>query len=651
MSDGMKKTALLIMVALMVFTIEGLAAKKTDNYNFFRISPFARADGMADAFGSVSDGSFGLYYNPAGLSSVLGYEFQLSYINWFSDINYYYVGLINPDPVLEWGKIGLAFSMYNVQGLTNESLMSRVNTYGEKHEEFSLTTYAVTLASAYDVTDEFAFGFKLEVTSEYVKEFKASNNVFDLGLLYRIINDDNYLRIGVVLTGTGTNLKSPNSGLEAPVNVRFGISDEFVLGGNNRILIAAETIIPSGDKIQYNVGAECWISETYGIRGGYKFGANNAPAFGVGFRQEAFEIDYAFSSYEDIGSTHKVSVLFSWGTPPSGISAQPEYISPNKDGILDLTVIKPTVREKGQAEKLKINIYDEKGKGYITSIPVENVYVKEIMWDGKVDGKMLEDGTYRLAADVEYVVNGNSESYKVPVEIDTTPPVISVKADPQFIQADKNTALLVPSTFTFEYSDKNDVIGWQLEIRDRNKEIFFSTGGNAEPPKQYIWDGIGDNGEYVKTNRYYSYSFIAYDGLNNRAETKPKYQLILLKEVKLTFSADTLFDKGKADVKVSAYSKLKEITSVLKQYPQSEIIVSGHTDNREPANGFKTRLKLSKARADAVKFYMITLLSITDREISTQGYGSKNPVVRNNSDENRTKNRRVEVIIRSTIYK
>ena len=71
------------------------------------------------------------------------------------------------------------------------------------------------------------------------------------------------------------------------------------------------------------------------------------------------------------------------------------------------------------------------------------------------------------------------------------------------------------------------------------------------------------------------------------------------------------------------------------------IEVAGHTDN---IGSDESNKKLSKARADAVKQYLIGK-GIAATRISTQGYGADRPVALNDSDSNRQLNRRTEVRI------
>jgi outer membrane protein OmpA-like peptidoglycan-associated protein len=236
------------------------------------------------------------------------------------------------------------------------------------------------------------------------------------------------------------------------------------------------------------------------------------------------------------------------------------------------------------------------------------------------------------------------------VEIDNTPPEINIDAGPRYLKPGKEAELLIPFTFDMSAYDRNGVADWELIVTDFEGKEFFTLKGAGDPPHKFVWDGKGDNGEYVETGRIYYYSLKATDMPGNSAQTKPVPQVILLKEIKLTFSSDALFAPGEASVKTSAYRSLKETKKLVSAHKDSEVIVSGHTDSFELTGNYGTKKRLSEARAKAIKFFMINLLGITGREIRIEGHGDELPVADNNTEEGRKKNRRVEVIIRRTMY-
>jgi len=102
-----------------------------------------------------------------------------------------------------------------------------------------------------------------------------------------------------------------------------------------------------------------------------------------------------------------------------------------------------------------------------------------------------------------------------------------------------------------------------------------------------------------------------------------------------------LFDFDSYTLKDEAKQTLDAIYEILKEHPDREIQISGHTDNigKEDYN-----LELSEKRAKVVAEYLLQK-GLKEDQISYKGYGSSKPIVPNDSVENQAKNRRVEILI------
>lgn len=111
--------------------------------------------------------------------------------------------------------------------------------------------------------------------------------------------------------------------------------------------------------------------------------------------------------------------------------------------------------------------------------------------------------------------------------------------------------------------------------------------------------------------------------------------------IKLTFDSQLLFDFGKSNLKESNKSDLRKFAETLQEYPDTEVLIVGHTDN-VGSNAFNKTL--SKKRAAAVSNYLASLGVRTGR-LETVGKGETQPIVSNDTDGNRAQNRRVEIAI------
>lgn len=100
------------------------------------------------------------------------------------------------------------------------------------------------------------------------------------------------------------------------------------------------------------------------------------------------------------------------------------------------------------------------------------------------------------------------------------------------------------------------------------------------------------------------------------------------------------FQDGTASLLNKSYKALENLVVELNQHPFMEIEIIGYTDNK--ANEAANR-KLSKERAQAVFDYLKSQEVINP--MTYKGVGPANPIAPNDTDENRAKNRRVEVVI------
>jgi len=98
------------------------------------------------------------------------------------------------------------------------------------------------------------------------------------------------------------------------------------------------------------------------------------------------------------------------------------------------------------------------------------------------------------------------------------------------------------------------------------------------------------------------------------------------------------FDSNKFDLKPESKDELQKLVSFLNLNPTVHIEISGHTDD---VGGDAFNQTLSQNRAKAVYNYLIAN-NINAVRLVYKGYGEKQPLVPNTSDENRAKNRRTE---------
>jgi chemotaxis protein MotB len=105
------------------------------------------------------------------------------------------------------------------------------------------------------------------------------------------------------------------------------------------------------------------------------------------------------------------------------------------------------------------------------------------------------------------------------------------------------------------------------------------------------------------------------------------------------------FASGQATLNPDFFTVISKITNVIAKTP-GKVIVAGHTDNIPISNArFRSNWELSSARAVTVVHAMLTNPAMQAERILVEGHADSNPLVSNDSWEDRAKNRRVELII------
>ncbi len=103
------------------------------------------------------------------------------------------------------------------------------------------------------------------------------------------------------------------------------------------------------------------------------------------------------------------------------------------------------------------------------------------------------------------------------------------------------------------------------------------------------------------------------------------------------------FESGKADILEVMHQDLDKLANFLIDHPRFILNISGHTDSKGSP---ETNLRLSQARADAIKAYLTYTFKIDTSRITAIGYGGSKPIVKEEHDDHRQLNRRVEFEIR-----
>lgn len=106
-----------------------------------------------------------------------------------------------------------------------------------------------------------------------------------------------------------------------------------------------------------------------------------------------------------------------------------------------------------------------------------------------------------------------------------------------------------------------------------------------------------------------------------------------------------LFDSGVASLNREGKPVMAEICKIIREFPEFNVNIKGHTDNVPiSTKEFPSNWELSAVRATTVLRYLIGK-GIRAQRLTATGYAELLPLVSNDTDENRQKNRRVEFVL------
>ena len=113
---------------------------------------------------------------------------------------------------------------------------------------------------------------------------------------------------------------------------------------------------------------------------------------------------------------------------------------------------------------------------------------------------------------------------------------------------------------------------------------------------------------------------------------------VLIRTVGLNFAS------GSSQIEVQYYPLLRKIQEAIYLFPNTAVVIEGHTDS---FGGDEDNLQLSIARAEAVRQYLLAnMTGLSPANIQAHGYGETRPIANNETREGRTKNRRIDLVLK-----
>jgi outer membrane protein OmpA-like peptidoglycan-associated protein len=179
-----------------------------------------------------------------------------------------------------------------------------------------------------------------------------------------------------------------------------------------------------------------------------------------------------------------------------------------------------------------------------------------------------------------------------------------------------NFDVLLQSCFNYTYDDNYDGLPYSTS------RLRLNANHDA-----FLYHSIG-----------IAYNFGQNDAAYRFSGTDEEVPEEIVKKVNLA-ATSIEFETGSATISEESFASLDTIAEVLLNYPALQTLIEGHTDD---VGDDESNMELSQKRADAVKAYLAGK-GVSESRMKATGYGETQPKKKNNSDENRAINRRVEV--------
>ncbi len=311
----------IVIVTLMIWGLVYVPAySQTDNggraaFDFLKISPISRAVGMGGAYTALGDDVGSIFYNPAGLASVLTNELNVTYISLYQSFNYEFLAYAYP----------LGESLPSIGGtvalsasLLQPGNQSRTNDSGVTTGTFSSGDQVFSLAYARAIGERLHVGLTLNMIQQQIDTISSS--IFDMDAGIVVLPPFDGMRLGLSLKNIGSQV----SEFDLPFTLNAGLSYRRyeILSEQDDGALTAEIsfpLEPIEDPVGVKVGGEYdfkWVGSRATVRAGYEFldtsldgvGLGIGAGYGLDFEGTVLFLDYAYAPADIFGEAQRISI-------------------------------------------------------------------------------------------------------------------------------------------------------------------------------------------------------------------------------------------------------------------------------------------------------------------------------------------------------
>ena len=267
--------------------------------SFLKLGAGSRSLAMGEAFSSVALDATAFIYNPARFA--VGGNGNVTLMHNFSvqDMSTDFIAAKFP----AGKKLAIGLGLFTT-GINDIEVRS---TPGTALETFDARNFTFGLSLAYNVARHISVGITGKLLYEKIYVDDATGFAADIGTNYAKDN----LSLSFVLSNIGSMDYLRNTSSKLPTLMRLGGSYNFNASKTFSLLAAVDGFkVLSGGSFHLHSGVEGSYKNFLFIRAGYQTGyENKGLTTGLGFRYQAWTIDYAFVPYSDgFGTANAISL-------------------------------------------------------------------------------------------------------------------------------------------------------------------------------------------------------------------------------------------------------------------------------------------------------------------------------------------------------
>jgi len=319
----MKKIFMMILI-LLLSSILFAGEPGSKAMTFLNIAPNPRVAALGESFTALADDVSAVYWNPAGISKLSDIEIAGNMNLYLESISYYNLQFAKP---FGFGTLGVNIAMLSygtIDKYENGSLIG------------SISPSDILFSAAYSkkLNDYMLIGANLKFISESLSDvYSGSGFGIDVGFLYNnpFAAKQSFLtplNLGLVVQnlGVGPTFDKESNGL--PLNIKFGLAYKYTFYravANLKVInFMLDCNVPTDAGLGIRYGTEAWWYNLANglmdaaVRVGFRYptdlGILSSMTFGAGIKMFNIQLDYALINYGDLGYTHRIGLLYRFGT-------------------------------------------------------------------------------------------------------------------------------------------------------------------------------------------------------------------------------------------------------------------------------------------------------------------------------------------------